>query len=62
MELDDLIIEEILENKNKNDKFKDETIYIIQYPEGKLFVYTKISLTIFSINAVLGTDHQVHQF
>ena len=38
LELDEKIIDDIINNKNKNDKFKDETIYIIQYPEGKLSV------------------------
>ena len=28
--------ENILNNKNKNKEFNDETIYIIQYPGGKL--------------------------
>ena len=27
-----------MNNINKNDKYKDETVYIIQYPEGKLSV------------------------
>ena len=38
LELDDLIIENIKSNSNKNDVFKDKTIYIIQYPEGILSV------------------------
>ena len=38
LELDDNIMDDILNNKNKNDKYKDESIYIIQYPEGKLSV------------------------
>ena len=38
LELDEKIIDDIINNKNKNDKFKDETMYIIQYPEGKLSV------------------------
>ena len=36
LELDEKIMEDILNNNNKNDKYKDETVYIIQYPEGKL--------------------------
>jgi len=36
LELDDIIINDILNNKNKNKEFNDETIYIIQYPGGKL--------------------------
>ena len=38
LELDDAIINDILNNKNKNNNYIDETIYIIQYPEGKLSV------------------------
>ena len=38
LELDDFIIEDIIHNKNNNIKYIDETVYIIQYPEGKLSV------------------------
>ena len=38
LELDDNIINDILNNKNSNKEYIDETIYIIQYPEGKLSV------------------------
>ena len=38
LELDDNIIQDVLNNINRNDKYKDETVYIIQYPEGKLSV------------------------
>ena len=38
LKLDDKIIEDIINSINKNDKYKDETVYIIQYPEGKLSV------------------------
>ena len=38
LELDDNIINDILSNKNSNKEYIDETIYIIQYPEGKLSV------------------------
>ena len=38
LELDDNIINDILYNDNKNDKYKDKTIYIIQYPKGELSV------------------------
>ena len=31
LELDDNIIQDVLNNINRNDKYKDETIYIIQY-------------------------------
>ena len=36
--MNDIIINDILEGNNKNKEFKDETIYMIQYPEGKLSV------------------------
>ena len=36
LKLDDKIMEDIINSINKNDKYKDETVYIIQYPEGKL--------------------------
>ena len=38
LELDDNIINNIINNINKNKEYIDETIYIIQYPEGKLSV------------------------
>ena len=38
LELDDIIISDIVKNDYRNDKFEDETIYIIQYPEGELSV------------------------
>ena len=39
LELDDLIIEAIINgDETINNKYIDETIYIIQYPEGKLSV------------------------
>ena len=38
LKLDDKIMEDIINSINKNDKYKDETVYIIQYPEGKLSV------------------------
>ena len=38
MELDDVIINDIIENKNENADYQDETLYVIQYPEGKLSV------------------------
>jgi len=38
LEIDDIIMNDILNNKNKNNYFIDETIYMIQYPEGKLSV------------------------
>ena len=38
LELDDIIINDIINNKNKNKEYINETIYIIQYPENKLSV------------------------
>jgi hypothetical protein len=38
LELDDIIINDIINNKNYNKKYINETIYIIQYPENKLSV------------------------
>ena len=38
LELDDDLIDNIINNEDKNDKYKKETIYVIQYPEGKLSV------------------------
>ena len=38
LELDDNIINDIINNNNRNDKYKDKTIYIIQYPKGELSV------------------------
>ena len=38
LELDDILIDDILNNNNKNKEYIDETIYIIQYPENKLSV------------------------
>ena len=36
LELDEIILNDILFKKNKIQKYREETIYIIQYPEGKL--------------------------
>ena len=38
MELDDIIINDIIGNNNKNNNYIDKTVYIIQYPEGELSV------------------------
>ena len=38
LELDDIIIDDIINNNNKNKEFIDKTIYIIQYPESELSV------------------------
>ena len=38
LELDDIIINDILNNNNRNKEFIDKTLYIIQYPESELSV------------------------
>ena len=38
LELDEKIINHIINNKNENNEYMKETIYIIQYPEGELSV------------------------
>ena len=38
LELDDLILSDLLENKNRNKDFEDNTLYITQYPLGNLSV------------------------
>ena len=38
LELDKILIDDIISNKNYNNQLKEETIYIIQYPEGKVSV------------------------
>ena len=38
LELDDNIINDIIGNINRNEKYIDKTIYIIQYPKGELSV------------------------
>ena len=38
LELDENIINDIVNNNNKNKNYEDETIYIIQYPENQLSV------------------------
>ena len=38
LELDDNIINDIINNNNKNKNYIDKTIYIIQYPKGELSV------------------------
>ena len=47
LELDDIIIENIINNKNKNLDYIDKTIYIIQYPEGALSVSYGILINIY---------------
>ena len=38
LELNEIIINDILNNKNQNKEFEDKTIYVIQYPKGELSV------------------------
>ena len=38
LELDDIMVDNIINNKNKYIEFIDKTIYIIQYPDGVLSV------------------------
>ena len=38
LELDENIINDIINNNNKNKNYMDKTIYIIQYPKGELSV------------------------
>ena len=47
LEIDDIIMKEISDNKNRNDKYIDKTIYTIQYPEGELSVSYGVLSSIF---------------
>ena len=38
LELDEILINDILNNKNNNKELIDKTIYLMQYPEGELSV------------------------
>ena len=38
LNLDNKIIDDIINNDNKNNEYKDKTMYIIQYPKGELSV------------------------
>ena len=38
LELDDIVLNDILYEDNKNKEFIDKTVYIIQYPESELSV------------------------
>ena len=49
LELDDIIIEDLINNNNKNNEYLEETIYIIQYPEGKLSVSYGILNNIYEV-------------
>ena len=50
LEIDDIILKEIMDSKNRNDKYIDQTIYIIQYPEGDLSVSYGVLSSIYSDN------------
>ena len=47
LELDDKIINDIMNNRDENNDYIDETLYIIQYPEGQLSVSYGILQNIF---------------
>ena len=47
LDLDDKIINDIIDDTDENHEFVDETIYIIQYPEGQLSVSYGILQKIF---------------
>jgi len=38
LELDDIIIDDIINNNNENNMYRDNTVYIIQYPNSELSV------------------------
>ena len=38
LELDDIIVDDILNNNNKNKVYVDREVYIIEYPEGNLSI------------------------
>ena len=68
LELDDIIIDDILNIKNNNKEYLDETIYIIQYPSSKLSVSYGILVNIYDdknmilfINVVQKVVHLVLQ-
>ena len=48
LELDDIIINNIINKKDNVEEYIDETIYLIQYPEGKLSVSFGIIHSIYS--------------
>ena len=69
LELDDIILNDIINNENKNLEYMDKTIYIIQYPKGELSVSygvldecTKMKDIILIINVVPRKDPQVRQY
>ena len=61
LELDDIIMDDLLNNKNQNKEYEDKTIYIIQYPKGELSVsygvLSNITLDkIYNFNHKCGTE------
>ena len=54
LELDDIIIDDIINNRNQISKYVKETIYILQYPNRRLSVSYGI------INAILEGEEKFH--
>ena len=50
LELDDLILSDLLENRNRNQDFEDKTLYITQYPSGNLSVSYGIFINACELN------------
>ncbi len=50
LELDDIIVDDIISDKNKNEVFTDEDIYILEYPIGELNYSTGILNNIYEDN------------
>ena len=48
LELDDIIIDDIINNEDKTFQYKDETVYAIHYPGGKLSVSHGVISDIYS--------------
>jgi len=69
LELDDNIINNVIKNENKNEKYINKTLYIIQYPGGNLSVsygtlenIDQIKNILFIINVVQNRVHLVHLY
>ena len=63
LEIDDIILDDILYNKNNNKEYEDKTAYIIQYPKGNLSVSygilrTKLSKNNFNFNHLCSTENE----
>ena len=50
LELDDIIVDDIISGKNKNEIFIEENIYILEYPNGELNYSTGILNNIYEDN------------